>query len=143
MRVLIADDQKSVGTTLAHLVSECNHVVVEVVGSGLEAIQAYSRHNPDVVLMDYWMSKLNGATACRNILAKNPSARVILVSAWSHLSDLQNAGAMRVLSKPVDIGELEEALNSAYTYSAPPANVVESTHPDDNISSAWFAETNN
>jgi two-component system chemotaxis response regulator CheY len=143
MRVLIADDQKSVGTTLAHLVSECNHEVVEVVGSGLEAIQAYTRHNPDIVLMDYWMSKLNGATACRNILAKNPSARVILVSAWSHLTDLQNAGAMRVLAKPVDIEQLEDALNSAYTYSPPSANIVEPTHPDDNIASAWFAEASN
>src|ERR1700758_5022271 len=107
MRVLIADDQKSVGTTLAHLVSECNHEVVEVVGSGLEAIQAYNRHNPDVVLMDYWMSKLNGATACRNILAKNPDARVILVSAWTPLSELDDSGAISVLSKPVDLDRLE------------------------------------
>jgi two-component system chemotaxis response regulator CheY len=121
MRVLIADDQKSVGATLAHLVSECNHEVVEVVGSGLEAIQAYSRHQPDVVLMDYWMSKLNGATACRNILAKNPSARVILVSAWSHLADLNQSGAFRILPKPVDISVLEEALNSAYSQPSEPA----------------------
>jgi two-component system chemotaxis response regulator CheY len=114
MRVLIADDQKSVGTTLAHLVLECNHEVVEVVGSGLEAIQAYTRHNPDIVLMDYWMSKLNGGTACRNILAKNPSARVILVSGWSHLRDLDDSGAVAVLAKPVDIGQLEYALNTAF-----------------------------
>jgi two-component system chemotaxis response regulator CheY len=115
MRVLIADDQKSVGTTLADLVSECKHEVVEVVGSGLEAIQAYNRHRPDVVLMDYWMSKLNGGTACRNILAKDPAARVILVSAWSPLKDLDDSGAVSVLSKPVDIGQLEHALNSAVT----------------------------
>lgn len=114
MRVLIADDQKSVGTTLASLVSHCNHEVVEVVGSGLEAIQAYTRHNPDVVIMDYWMSKLNGVTACRNILAKDPTARIILVSAWSPLKDLDGSGAVSVLSKPVDIEQLEEALNAAF-----------------------------
>jgi two-component system chemotaxis response regulator CheY len=113
MRVLIADDQKSVGTTLADLVCHCQHEVVEVVGSGLEAIHAYTRHNPDVVLMDYWMSKLNGATACRNILAKDPSARVILVSAWSPTSDLSDSGAVSLLSKPVDLERLEEALNAA------------------------------
>jgi|ERR1043165_3995395 len=113
MRVLIADDQKSVGTTLAHLVSECSHEVVEVVSSGLDAIQAYSRHNPDVVLMDYWMSKLNGGTACRNILAKDPSACVILVSGWAHLTDLDISGAAGVLAKPVDIDQLEYALNNA------------------------------
>jgi DNA-binding NtrC family response regulator len=63
--------------------------------------------------MDYWMAKLNGVTACRNILAKDPSARVILVSAWSPASDLTNSGAIAVLSKPVDLERLEAALNTA------------------------------
>ena len=113
MRILIADDQRSVGTTLAALVSHCQHEVVEVVGSGLEAIQAYDRYKPDVVLMDYWMAKLNGATACRNIVSKDPSARVILVSAWSPSYDLRESGAMAVLSKPVDLDRLEKALADA------------------------------
>src|SRR3954468_3333067 len=113
MRVLIADDQKSVGATLADLVTHCNHEVVEVVGSGFEAIQAYTRHQPDIVLMDYWMSKLNGATACRNILAKDPRARVILVSAWAPTSDLDQSGAIAILSKPVDVSELMDALNAS------------------------------
>ena len=113
MRVLIADDQKGVGTTLAALVSHCQHEVVEVVGSGLEAIHAYEKHKPDVVLMDYWMAKLNGVTACRNILARNPAARVILVSAWSPASDLSDCGAIAILSKPVDLEKLQAALDNA------------------------------
>jgi two-component system chemotaxis response regulator CheY len=113
MRVLIADDQKSVGTSLAELVGCCNHEVVEVVGSGLEAIQAYARHQPDVVLMDYWMPKLNGATACRNILAKNPDARIILVSGWSPSNEVTAAGALTILAKPVRLERLEAALNAA------------------------------
>ena len=113
MRILIADDQKGVGTTLAALVSHCQHEVVEVVGSGLEAIYAYEKHKPDLVLMDYWMAKLNGATACRNILARHPAARVILVSAWSPASDLSDSGAIAVLSKPVDLEKLQAALDDA------------------------------
>jgi two-component system chemotaxis response regulator CheY len=112
MRVLIADDQKSVGTTLAELVRRCQHEVVEVVTSGLEAIQAYGRHHPDVVLMDYGMPKLNGATACRNIVAKYPDARVILVSGATH--EIGNSGAIAILQKPVDLNDLYAALyNSA------------------------------
>jgi two-component system chemotaxis response regulator CheY len=113
MRILIADDQKGVGTTLAALVSHCQHEVVEVVGSGLEAIYAYEKHKPDLVLMDYWMAKLNGVTACRNILARDPAARVILVSAWSPASDLSDSGAIAVLAKPVDLKKLEAALDKA------------------------------
>jgi CheY-like chemotaxis protein len=113
VRVLIADDQKAVGATLAALVCHCNHEVVAVVESGLEAIQAYNRHHPDVVLMDYWMSKLNGVTACRNILAKDPAARVILVSGVSPLTELSDSGAVAVLSKPIRLDRLEQALYDA------------------------------
>jgi len=113
MRILIADDQRSVGTTLAALVSHCQHEVVEVVGSGLEAIQAYDRYKPDVVLMDYWMAKLNGATACRHIVSRDPAARVILISAWSPPTDPRESGAMAILSKPVDLEHLEKVLRQA------------------------------
>jgi len=101
MRVLIADDQRSVGASLGDLVNLCKHEVVEVVGSGLEAIHAYGRHKPDVVLMDYVMAKLNGATACRNILAKDPDARIILVSGMPKVAELADSGAIGVLAKPV------------------------------------------
>ena len=111
MRVLIADDQKSVGTSLAELVRFCKHEVVEVVGSGLEAIQAFGRHHPDVVLMDYHMPKLNGATACRNIMAKYPNARVILVSAFP--KDIAGSGAVALLTKPVSLDQLYAALYHA------------------------------
>jgi CheY-like chemotaxis protein len=114
MRVLIADDQRSVGTTLAAMVTDCQHEVVEVVGSGLEAIQAYDKYKPDLVLMDYWMAKLNGATACRNILAKDPAARIILVSGWTPDYDLAaESGAISLLPKPVDLERLDAALADA------------------------------
>jgi two-component system chemotaxis response regulator CheY len=111
MRVLIADDQRSVGTSLAELVRRCQHEVVEVVTSGLEAIQAYGRHHPDVVLMDYQMPKLNGATACRNIIAKYPDARVILVSGITQ--DIVATGAVAILAKPVHLDKLYAALYDA------------------------------
>lgn len=111
MRVLIADDEKSVGATLAELVRRCQHEVVEVVNSGLEAIQAFGRHHPDVVLMDYQMPKLNGATACRNIMAKYPEARVILVSGLPR--NIEGSGAMTILMKPVNLDQLYAALYDA------------------------------
>ena len=113
MRVLIADDERSVGTTLAALVTQCGHEVVEVVGSGLEAIQAYTRHKPDVVLMDYRMPRLNGATACRMIVSKDPDARVILVSGTANAIELAEAKAIAILKKPIGLDQLYAALYSA------------------------------
>ncbi len=120
MRVLIADDEKDVGKALAEMVRACNHEIVGVVASGLEAIHAYTRCRPDLVLMDYRMSKLNGATACRNILSKDPAARVILVSAWSPSDDAVASGAIAILAKPIDLARLHAVLNSvAATLSVP------------------------
>src|SRR5437868_13592935 len=119
MRVLIADDQRSVGASLGDLVGLCHHEVVDVVSSGLEAIQAYGRLKPDVVLMDYVMAKLNGATACRNILAKDPNARIILVSGMPKVAELADSGAVAVLAKPVALEILEAALNAAATRLPP------------------------
>ena len=110
--MLIADDEKDVGKALAEMVRSCNHEIVGVVASGLEAIHAYTRCRPDLVLMDYRMSKLNGATACRNILSKDPAARVILVSAWSPSDDAVASGAIAILAKPIDLERLNTALNS-------------------------------
>ena len=122
MRVLIVDDEKDVGRTLADLVRSCKHDVVGVVGSGLEAIQSYSQLDPDLVLMDYRMSKLNGATACRNILSKDPAARVILVTGWSPSDDAAASGAIAILPKPLDLNRLEAALHDvAETLRAPAA----------------------
>jgi len=112
MRILIADDQKGVGTSLAALVRECHHEVVEVVGCGFEAIQAYHRHHPDVVLMDYYMPRLNGVTACRYILSTDPAASVILVSGVARTHDFTDSGAVAILWKPVDLEQLENLLNA-------------------------------
>jgi CheY-like chemotaxis protein len=112
MRVLIADDEREVGRSLADLVRFCNHQVVGVVASGLDAIQAYNRYHPDLVIMDHRMPKLNGATACRNILSKDPAARIILVSGWSPSDDASASGAIAMLPKPVSLEQLNAALNS-------------------------------
>lgn len=113
MRVLIADDQPGAAALLAELATQCGNEVVEIVGSGLEAIQAYERYRPDVVLMDYRMSKLNGVTACRHILAKDPAARVILVSGCPPSGEITDLRAVAILNKPVHLHKLYEAFHVA------------------------------
>lgn len=111
MRVLIADDQPTVASTLALLVAAARHHVVKVVSSGAEAITAYHTCRPDLVLMDYSMAKLNGGTATRYILAEDPGARIVFVTSRMP-EELVGEGAMGVLKKPVELKELEELLNS-------------------------------
>jgi CheY-like chemotaxis protein len=115
VRVLIADDEKAFSTALADLVRACGHEVVEVVHSGLGAIRSYRQHRPDVVLMDFAMGKLNGLTACRNILSDDPSGCILFLSGSSQHSDLvpASSGAYAVLQKPISFDVLKSALNDA------------------------------
>ena len=113
MRVLIADGQKDVGISLAALVEKCGHEVLLVVGSGLDAIQAYARLKPDVVLMDYSLPRFNGVIASRLILAKDPQARIVIVSAASPAPPATDSIACAILSKPVELDKLYGALYDA------------------------------
>jgi CheY-like chemotaxis protein len=114
MRVLIADDEKGFATAFAALVQSCHHEVVDVVSSGLEAIRSYHKTRPDVVLLDYNMSKLNGLTACRNILSSDPAGRIIFLTGSAEAADLapRVSGAVGCLQKPVKIQELQQLLET-------------------------------
>ena len=113
MRILIVDDDKVFAGELAQLVGVCQHEVVDVVSSGLEAIRSYQQNKPDLVLMDFGMEKLNGLTACRNILSKDPAGRVIFLSGVASEVDLSPnySGAVAVLSKPIAFQQLKEMLD--------------------------------
>lgn len=115
MRVLIADDEKAFSSLLADLVRSCGHEVVGVVHSGLAAIRSYRQHRPDIVLMDFAMAKLNGLTACRNILSDDPDGCVLFLSGLGERSELtpESSGALAVLQKPIGRARLEQVLDAA------------------------------
>ncbi len=115
MRVLIVDDDRSFSRVLEELVRACQHEVVEVVYSGLDAIRSYRRHRPDVVLMDFAMARLNGLTACRHILSEDPQGRILFLSGLGERVELDPAysGAVGVLRKPITLAELAKGLEQA------------------------------
>lgn len=115
--MLIADDERSFATAFADLVASCDHEVVDVVFSGLDAIRSYQRTRPDVVLMDYNMARLNGLTACRNILSSDPAGRIVFLSGIGDAQNLGPAatGAVGFLQKPVKIEKLQELLRGLET----------------------------
>ena len=115
VRILIADDEKVFSFALADLVRTCGHEVVDVVHSGLDAIRSYRRHKPDVVLMDVLMPRLNGLTACRNILSEDPGGCILFLSGITEHYDLApiSFGARAVLQKPIESALLHRVLQEA------------------------------
>ncbi len=115
MRILIADDEKKFTELLSIMICNAGHEVAGVVTSGgLAAMKAYTECAPDVVLLDFMMPNFNGVTAARQILSKDPAARVVLITGLPDAHDLHvaasNAGAMGVLQKPFTQSELEDLL---------------------------------
>lgn len=83
IRVLVADDHYIVRIGLVTLVNaELDMEVVAEADDGVQAIELFGRHHPDLVLLDMNMPVKNGVQTTRELLAKTPSARVIIITAF-------------------------------------------------------------
>lgn len=100
--VLVVDDAAFMRMRLQKLLTTHGHQVVEA-ANGLEAISAYEKHQPDVVLLDITMPVMDGLEALSAIKAKFPDAKVIMCSALGQESTVIEAiktGAKDFIVKP-------------------------------------------
>ena len=115
-RVLVADDTESVRSLFRKLLLADGHDVVSV-ADGAAALEAVKSHQPDVILLDVTMPKVDGLEVCRQ-LKGDPATRltpVVLVTGQTDLSDRIRgieAGADEFLSKPVHPHELRARVRS-------------------------------
>jgi two-component system response regulator (stage 0 sporulation protein A) len=115
MRILIADDDRMMCDMLREFVSACDHQVVAAVsGGGLAAIQSFTLHEPDVLLLDILMPRLNGFTVCHNVLSRNPNAKIVLMSGQvdKNYPSVTQSGAVAYLQKPFRLEDLREVLEA-------------------------------
>ena len=119
IRVLICDDHFVVRLGLASALNlEPNMTVVGEAADGRQAIDAYRKHRPDVVVMDYQLPGLNGAEATQAIRAEFPEARVIVLSVFKAEEDVHRAvkaGAAAYLPKSSEPEELMEAIRTVHS----------------------------
>ncbi|HKA50465.1 MAG TPA: response regulator transcription factor [Candidatus Dormibacteraeota bacterium] len=103
VRVLIADDQTLFRVGLARLLEEDPRVeIVGQAGDGAEAVKLAGSVTPDVILMDLKMPNLDGIEATRQILAKYPSVKVLLLTTFeadNHVIQALKAGASGYILK--------------------------------------------
>ncbi len=114
LRILIADDNQDAAATLAMLLELMGHQVQHV-HDGEAAVAAAAEFDPQVVLLDIGMPKLNGYEACRKIRAHagGVAMTVVAVTGWGQPDDRrasQSAGFDRHLVKPVDPAALADLL---------------------------------
>ena len=113
-RVLIADDQSMVRHGFRMIVeAEPDMEVVAEAANGEQALAAWRRFSPDVVLMDIRMPVLDGLEAARRILAEDGAPRVIMLTTFDldeYVYESLCAGASGFLLKNSSPEQLVQAV---------------------------------
>ncbi|WP_240635970.1 response regulator transcription factor [Caldimonas tepidiphila] len=103
IRVMIVDDHAMVRVGFRLLLQSVQDMeVVAEADSGAEALRLYDAVRPDVLIMDVAMGGASGLDATHRILARDPQARVLGLSAHedsSFVRHMMKAGALGYLSK--------------------------------------------
>ena len=117
IRVLVTDDQAIVRQGLeVILASEPDLRVVGFAANGEEAVALTATLQPDVVLMDLKMPKLNGILATRRIMQRTPGVKVLVLTTYDGdewLFDALRAGACGYLLKDSDGDAIVAAIRGA------------------------------
>ena len=116
-RVLIADDQALVRDGFRMILeAEGDFEVVAEAADGLEAVLAARETNPDVILMDVRMPKVDGLQATRKLLERNATgARILILTTFDldeYVYEALRAGASGFLLKDTPPEELVEAIRT-------------------------------
>jgi two-component system, chemotaxis family, chemotaxis protein CheY len=117
VKVLIVDDQKSIRNVLASMVGTLGGEVVGEAANGEEGVAQFAALQPDMVLMDITMPKMNGIEALKRIMTINPDALVIMLTSHNTVEIIQEcieSGAQNFLLKSNAIDVLCEELKSTW-----------------------------
>ena len=114
--VLIIDDHAILRMGLSSLLNAKNDI--EVIGdaaNGKVGIQKALKLKPDVVIMDLMMPGMDGAETTRQLLARNPDGKVLILTTFGTSDGIAHAleaGAKGAVMKNCDFGELVMAIRS-------------------------------
>lgn len=108
MRILLAEDERSLSKAIVALL-EKNNYSVDAVYDGDEALSYIEAGNYDAVILDIMMPKRDGISALREMRAKECNIPVLILSARSEVDDKVlglDSGANDYLTKPFSVKEL-------------------------------------
>ena len=122
-KILVVDDDPGLLRLLTILLRSESYEV-EPVSSAADALAAAVRFRPDLVITDLRMDKMDGMGLLKELQARWPSLKVIILTAHGTIPDAVRAtqgGAFGCLTKPVEKQELLEHVRKALKISGMPA----------------------
>jgi DNA-binding NarL/FixJ family response regulator len=118
IRILLADDHPLLRDGVAGMIADQSDM--ELVGeasTGLEAINQFRKHRPDVTLLDLQMPELGGIDAIKIIREESPEARIIILTTYKGDAQVLSAlrsGAQAYLLKSTLRRELLDTIRAVY-----------------------------
>jgi DNA-binding NarL/FixJ family response regulator len=116
LRVLLADDQRVVREGLAMVLGMLDGVeLVGTAADGEEALALAAEHDPDIVLMDLRMPRLDGTEAIRRLAEKGDRPRAIALTTYADDASVLGAlraGAKGYLTKDAGAEEIRAAIEA-------------------------------
>jgi two-component system chemotaxis response regulator CheY len=113
LRIMIVDDTLFMRHVLRSIATEEGWTVVGEAVNGIEAVQLYREHRPDVTTMDIVMPLKSGIEALADIIAFDRDARIVMCSALgqeSLVEEARRAGARGYIVKPFDPSKVKEVI---------------------------------
>lgn len=111
-KVMIVDDVADIRLMLRYLIEREEYVIVAEAANGVEAVEKYREHRPDITIMDIDMPFKTGFEAAREIREEAGGARIIFCSGG--ISSLERTppeiGKDRLLRKPFLPAQLYQAM---------------------------------
>jgi len=114
-KILIADDEKNLRWVLAKNLKEEGFSIIEA-EDGEEAFNSFVDKEPDMVILDYRMPKIDGMEVLHRINKINEKIPVIMITAHGNTEaavEAMKLGAVDYLTKPFDMEELKIKINKA------------------------------
>ncbi|MBR6587691.1 MAG: response regulator transcription factor [Kiritimatiellae bacterium] len=114
--ILVADDTRSIRSTLSLLLEEEGHTV-RLASDGESALAEYRRKRPDLLLLDVMMPKKNGYQVLKQIRRDDPALPVIILSAKGSPTDVAlglDLGSDDYLPKPFSSEVLLSRINAMF-----------------------------
>lgn len=114
--VLIVDDQPGIRLLLEELLQREGYLI-KLASNGLQALQEVKREQPDCILLDMKMTGMDGVEVLEKVTYDWPEIPVIMMTAYDELElidKVMEMGAVKYFSKPFDIFEVRDAVNSLF-----------------------------
>ena len=110
-RILVVDDAAFMRMRLKNVLAEEGYEVIEA-ANGVEAVEAYGEHGPDLVMMDITMPEMDGLAALKAIKEKDPNACIVMCSAPGQETVIEalKSGAKDFIVKPFQPEQIIEAV---------------------------------